>query len=193
MGTYHFDSHIDSQCLRPQNSTYYAEEIMQKYVTDKRAEQYLTLTIFMMIIIFIHSAMPADLSSSESKWIVSIIRKFINLDPDRITFLVRKTAHFLEYLLLGIFTAQVFRYTEQIGVIRRLGPVGKLTFRGACHAVICGILYAVSDEIHQYFVPGRSCEIRDMCIDAAGVLCGCLVTCFLCRFMAHHGKMNSRQ
>jgi VanZ family protein len=29
-------------------------------------------------------------------------------------------------------------------------------------------LYAVSDEIHQYFVPGRACRFGDICIDTAG-------------------------
>lgn len=141
-----------------------------------KAKKYLFLTIFVMLMIFIHSAMPADLSDSESSWIVMIIRNFIDLDPGRISFLVRKTAHFLEYLLLGICSAQVCRYSSDwIGVIRSLGQIGRLTFRGACIAAVCGILYAVSDEIHQHFVPGRSCEIRDMCIDAAGVLCGCLI------------------
>ncbi|MBQ1935757.1 MAG: VanZ family protein, partial [Clostridia bacterium] len=30
--------------------------------------------------------------------------------------------------------------------------------------------YAVTDEIHQHFVEGRSCELRDVLIDAAGAL-----------------------
>ena len=39
-----------------------------------------------------------------------------------------------------------------------------------------GFLYAVSDEIHQIFVPGRSGEPRDVLIDTSGVLIGiCLV------------------
>jgi len=38
-----------------------------------------------------------------------------------------------------------------------------------------GAAYAVTDEFHQLFVAGRSCEARDMCIDAAGVLCGVMV------------------
>ena len=33
-------------------------------------------------------------------------------------------------------------------------------------------LYAVSDELHQYFVPGRSCEIRDVLIDWSGAALG---------------------
>ena len=42
---------------------------------------------------------------------------------------------------------------------------------------LTGTLYAVTDEIHQYFVPGRSCEFRDICIDSAGVLCGIFCLC----------------
>lgn len=33
--------------------------------------------------------------------------------------------------------------------------------------LIC-FLYAVSDEIHQYFVPGRACRIFDVTIDTLG-------------------------
>jgi VanZ family protein len=38
-----------------------------------------------------------------------------------------------------------------------------------------GALNAVSDEIHQLFVPGRSSEVRDMLIDCVGVLFGILL------------------
>ena len=48
--------------------------------------------------------------------------------------------------------------------------------------VLCGLiawgigaLYAVTDEIHQMFSEGRSCEFRDICIDAGGVLFGVLI------------------
>ena len=37
------------------------------------------------------------------------------------------------------------------------------------------ILYAISDEIHQYFVPGRSAEIRDVLIDVLGANIGILL------------------
>jgi hypothetical protein len=29
-------------------------------------------------------------------------------------------------------------------------------------------LFGVSDEIHQYFVPSRTCDVLDLCADAAG-------------------------
>ena len=36
-------------------------------------------------------------------------------------------------------------------------------------AVGVGLLYAVSDEWHQSFVPGRAVEVLDVCADVAGV------------------------
>jgi len=33
-----------------------------------------------------------------------------------------------------------------------------------------GILYALSDEVHQYFVPGRSSEALDLLADAVGIV-----------------------
>ena len=40
---------------------------------------------------------------------------------------------------------------------------------------LCGTLYAMTDEFHQLFVPGRSGEIRDVCLDSAGVLVGVFI------------------
>ena len=41
--------------------------------------------------------------------------------------------------------------------------------------IIVGMVYATSDEIHQFFVPGRSAEVRDVCIDTLGVICGVII------------------
>jgi len=40
---------------------------------------------------------------------------------------------------------------------------------------VFGVTYAITDEVHQYFVPGRSCEIKDVCIDGSGVLFGIVI------------------
>lgn len=37
-------------------------------------------------------------------------------------------------------------------------------------AIIISIIYAISDEIHQIFVPGRAFAISDILIDSAGIL-----------------------
>ena len=110
--------------------------------------------VAVMLFIFFHSAMPAGLSSEESGWIVDLVMNLLPFDisSDHLTFLIRKAAHFTEYLLLGLSLEWSMDFRKR-------------TF-------LFGTGYAVLDEIHQFFVPGRSCEIRDMCIDAAGVLIG---------------------
>ena len=152
----------------------------------KKQKTYFVLTIAVMLLIFIHSAMPADLSSEESGLFVSLITRVIPADPELITFLIRKTAHFLEYLFLGFCIKQTCRYSGNrcIDIPDNGGhntSPNKNTFRNNLPAGsilipwAIGTAYAVTDEIHQLFVPGRSCELRDICIDAVGVLCGCLI------------------
>jgi VanZ family protein len=38
-----------------------------------------------------------------------------------------------------------------------------------------GALYAASDELHQYFVPGRSCDFADWIADIVGLACGAAI------------------
>ena len=42
-------------------------------------------------------------------------------------------------------------------------------------AVLILIAYGVTDEIHQFFVPGRFCAILDICFDVIGVLFASMV------------------
>lgn len=124
--------------------------------------------LLMMTVIFVHSAMPAVVSDQESSFFAEVLARLFSLDMDTASFIVRKIAHFLEYLVLGlclIFFADGFRMPEDSGA-------GRYFLRCSLPAWICGTVYAVTDEIHQRYVPGRSCEFRDVCIDAAGVLAG---------------------
>ena len=74
----------------------------------------------------------------------------------------RKIAHFIEYFALGAAFCGFFA-TFSISKLR-------------CGILSAGIsiLYAVSDEAHQYFVPGRNASVWDVLLDSAGVLCGVL-------------------
>jgi VanZ family protein len=67
---------------------------------------------------------------------------------------LRKLAHAAEYAILG---ALLLRATG------RAGP-----------ALALGVLYAVSDEVHQSFVPGRVGSPLDVALDALGVAIGVL-------------------
>ena len=40
------------------------------------------------------------------------------------------------------------------------------------------VLYALSDEFHQLFIPGRTGRLKDVCIDSIGMLIG-----FLCIYI----------
>ena len=79
--------------------------------------------------------------------------------------IVRKNAHFCEFMLLGF---------NLMGTMRFYFP---MLSDGSCRLRAMGIavLYAVSDELHQGFVSGRSTELLDVVIDSAGVLFGILV------------------
>jgi VanZ family protein len=68
---------------------------------------------------------------------------------------LRKLAHTAEYAILGVL------------LLRAVG-------REPAAAAI-GIAYAVTDELHQAFVPGRHAAAYDVAIDAVGVLLGIYV------------------
>jgi VanZ family protein len=74
---------------------------------------------------------------------------------------LRKVAHALEYALLG---ALLCRATSSPRA-----------------ALVLGVLYAVSDEVHQAFVPGREGTPLDVLIDTVGVAAGVVAWQFVSR------------
>ena len=80
----------------------------------------------------------------------------------KIHYYVRKLAHFTEYFLLAITVAF---------------PLYVYGIRGIWLVITGGILcvgFAALDELHQHFVSGRSCSVRDVVIDSCGALIGIL-------------------
>lgn len=77
--------------------------------------------------------------------------------------LIRKLAHFFIYTLLGFSLCNAMNQT----VSKRKNVFGI--------SLLSGCLYAISDEIHQSFVPGRSCQLSDMLLDSCGVVFGSLI------------------
>ena len=72
--------------------------------------------------------------------------------------------HLVGYAILGFLLYRAFN--------RGLFGWNVLAAR---NAFIFGFIYAVSDEIHQLFVPGRQASIADVGIDTAGILLGLLL------------------
>ena len=130
----------------------------------------LVITILIMAFIFLQSALPADLSKEESNLIVQALIEFLHVDAKILSFAVRKCAHFTEYLLLGLSLFATVREYDPVRLERN-----EQWRRTALLSWGIGALYALTDEVHQAFVPGRSCEIRDMLIDSCGVAAGVLI------------------
>ena len=94
--------------------------------------------------------------------------------------IIRKIAHFTEYALgavLMYLLADTYDYSSKKKFIIVLG---------------LGIWYASIDEIHQTFIPGRSGNIKDVCIDTAGFLFGMWLTIIFLK-VRKNIKLNKKQ
>ncbi len=117
--------------------------------------------ILWAIVIFILSNEGSDTSSGRSDAIVQMVQAWgAAVDTDFLTFLIRKSAHIIAYFILGILAYNVVRIYSW--------PMR----RAILVSVAIVLLYAASDELHQYFVPGRSSEVRDVLIDTIAGLFG---------------------
>lgn len=131
--------------------------------------------IVCVLLIFHNSLTPADLSSQQSGWVLETIWKvlgWLGLDGTWVTeFMVRKTAHFTEYTVLGILLWNC---------IRSWRPPVRLWL--AVHAWL-GVLIPLTDETFQLFTDGRSGEVADVWLDAAGVCFGTVIAVVLWKIL----------
>ena len=134
------------------------------------------IIILWMILIFMLSNQPAIESSRLSDGVIEKtignIYKITHKDttPEKIeeikqkySHIVRKTAHFTIYLILGLLVSTLLKEynlkTKQIII----------------YSILICMTYAISDEIHQIFVIGRSGELKDVLIDTCGSTVGILI------------------
>ena len=133
------------------------------------------LTLALMVIIFAHSAQVAEVSSATSasftaKVLSVVYPSFNDFEAARqesiissLQHLVRKSAHFTVYLALGVTS---FSALCTYDLKRKTKAISALS--------LC-VPYAVSDELHQLFVPGRAGRIGDVLLDSCGAVCGILL------------------
>lgn len=127
--------------------------------------KYKILTIIGLLIhilIFTQSLLPGNVSSNQSGFIVDTLYPLvssagINMSVETFSFIIRKSAHFTEFFLLGVVWYMI--YSKTFNKI-------KLIFIVLTH----GLLTAILDETIQLFVSGRSGEVRDVLIDFSGIL-----------------------
>lgn len=126
-----------------------------------------TAVILWMVLIFNLSSQVADQSNQLSTGITKIVVNFIekvapnwNVDISSFNHIVRKSAHFFAYLVLGILAINALRRSEVFEI------------RSVIFALLICVLYAVTDEVHQLFVPGRGAMVMDVLIDSSGASIG---------------------
>lgn len=137
---------------------------------------WMVVTIVWMAVIFSFSAREADESAKMSHSVGKIVGRVVvsgfeswsdekqEQFAEKIDFPVRKCAHASEYAVLGILIlGTAYSFSEDQRRMR--------IWLSWC----VGTVYAATDELHQFFVPGRSCQLRDVCIDSAGVFAGVLL------------------
>ena len=128
--------------------------------------------VIMMVIIFFFSTMQGDESSETSGVFLKALTELVEgiskkaLDTETLGALhiiIRKLAHFTEYAMLGVAIMYAIWYKWNSHRFPYLLPE------------LIAMAYATTDEIHQYFVPGRYGTWSDVLIDSCGAAFGILL------------------
>ncbi|MBI2912042.1 MAG: VanZ family protein [Chloroflexi bacterium] len=84
--------------------------------------------------------------------------------------LLAKTAHLGEYAVLAGLLLFALRERRDDAGARSPRPYRRWSSAAQRLALALALLYAVSDEFHQSFVPNRTASVWDVVIDGCGVL-----------------------
>jgi VanZ family protein len=138
---------------------------------------YLTLPIYLSLCALVLACLPASTSSGDvlSRWIYRALPALLLMSAifhaSSLTLSTDPSAgrtdlffHVAEYFALGLLTARM--------VAPNMDP--KDSWRSLSLALLIVAGYAVLDEIHQGFVPGRDPSVLDFVSDTAGGLLGTL-------------------
>ena len=134
---------------------------MEAKTNFQKAYFYISLIIVfaLFILIFCLSHEDGKESTETSGWFTTLLNFLL---PFPVTEnVVRTLAHFSEFACLSFFMNNLFVSKKE-----KLCPVIACTL---------SFIYAITDEIHQIFVPGRACQFQDMMVDLAGIISGMAV------------------
>ena len=130
------------------------------------------LVVLSMITIFLFSSENAASSSNTSRGVVKKVVETVMKDEQKAIkvekkindniHIVRKAAHLTEFFILGFL------------LINLIKDYKTLTKKILLLAIILCLVYACSDELHQFFVAGRAGRYTDILIDTFGSFLGVL-------------------
>ena len=130
---------------------------MKKYINYK-----LIFVITIMIIIFIFSHDSGSTSTIKSNIFVDRFYNIFNFNINRrlLTKIIRKSAHISLYALLGFSVSNyLIDFNKKIYI----------------NSILFILIYSISDEVHQLFIPNRSGSIIDISIDLIGGIIGIIL------------------
>ena len=90
---------------------------------------------------------------------------------------VSPVGHFCEYFVFGALLVNAFRLHVPLK-------------RAVTCSVVISALYAVSDEVHQIFVPGRACDPADWAVDVVAAILAALITAAILRVIQRKGDKH---
>lgn len=151
----------------------------------------IVLLIATFVRIFCFSSQDGEESSAVSRKVTTAViqnvKKIQDLEYkerelalDKIETVIRKLAHFSIYTLVGILMMALMS-TYDISKRKQI-----------IVSILVGMMYASSDEIHQYFVPDRTALFTDVLIDTAGVCLGVLIVLMLLQFYIKNCKKRQK-
>ena len=143
---------------------------------------YRALAVGAVLFIFGNSLLPARQSHGGSGMVLEFAASVLGglgLPFSLSEHLIRKSAHFLEFFLLGVF------------LTKALGFHNLKVFRSVCLDLSLCLLVAAADETIQAFVPGRSSKAADVLLDLAGAAAG-MLSCMLFSRLLSRAKRPER-
>lgn len=131
--------------------------------------------MFLCGVVFYFSSQDGLESAGLSNIFVEFLKMHISFPPfsfvlDFLSIIVRKFAHFSIYFLLGISSVSLLK--EYFVFWKNI----------LIYALFFCLFYAVTDEVHQLFVVGRSGKILDVFIDFCGSSCAIFFSFLLSHF-----------
>ena len=142
---------------------------------------YWIILIAWMILIFYMSNQPADISNGQSDFVLNLVESLgVNISSNYVDIaitIIRKGAHFTEYLILNLLYFNVLRMyiSKNKALIYSIG----LSF-----------IYASTDEFHQLFVQGRAGRFTDVLIDTSGAATGSIIVLIIKKLITYKKAKN---
>ena len=155
-----------------------ASEVKMKYSKGRRIYIIASAIVLLavLITIFVLSAQNGEESSSTSGFFTRLIEAIFGQAASEA--ILRTFAHFCEFAGLGFLMCNFLFALKD-----KLKPFWSFLF---------SFVYAITDEIHQIFVPERAFQVSDILVDSTGALIGVTASFVILNFLLYTKKRRNK-